>query len=218
VKAFEFAGAVESGRSERNVAPRRHRAAVTMTAAATRIVRCCRTDREYDRDLARMIVGGCHYRCDMAEFIREDLRDSRFERVDLRGSEFRSVDLTDARFRGVDIGHVVMRGVALFDVDIHGEIEHVTINGVDIGPLVNGELDRRYPDRAKMRPEDPAGFREAWDVIERLWESGTTWTCRGTRCLTRRVFAATARCDPRSTVSWSCAGTGWPPCARSSMA
>jgi hypothetical protein len=61
-----------------------------------------------------------------------------------------------------------MRGVELVDVDIHGEIENVTINGVDIGPLVNAELDRRYPDRAKMRPTDPAGFREAWDVVERL--------------------------------------------------
>jgi hypothetical protein len=36
----------------------------------------------------------------------------------------------------------------------------VTINGVDVGSLVNAELDRRYPDRAKMRPTDPAGFRD----------------------------------------------------------
>ena len=62
-----------------------------------------------------------------------------------------------------------MRGVELGDVDIHGEISNVTINGVDIAPLVSAELDRRYPDRAKMRPTDPAGFREAWDVVERLW-------------------------------------------------
>ena len=62
-----------------------------------------------------------------------------------------------------------MRGVGLFDVDIHGEIVNVTINGVDVGPLVNDELDRRYPERAKMRPTDPAGFRAAWDVVERLW-------------------------------------------------
>ena len=63
-----------------------------------------------------------------------------------------------------------MRGVALADVDIYGEIGSLTINGVDVGPLVNAELDRRYPERAKMRPTDPAGFREAWNVVERLWD------------------------------------------------
>src|SRR6266511_4403893 len=80
----------------------------------------------------------------MTDFIGADLRGSRFERVDLSGAE-------------------------LVDVDIHGEIENLIINGVDVEPLVNAELDRRYPDRAKMRPADPAGFREAWDVVERLW-------------------------------------------------
>jgi uncharacterized damage-inducible protein DinB len=105
----------------------------------------------------------------VAEFSREDLRGSRFERVDLSGSEFRSSDLSETRFRDVYLSRVVMRGVELVDVDIHGEIVNVTINGVDIGPLVNAELDRRDPDRAKMRPTDAAGFREAWDVLERLW-------------------------------------------------
>ncbi len=105
----------------------------------------------------------------MADFLRTDLRGSRFERVDLTGAQLRSVDLADARFRGVDLSGVVMRGVELVNVDIHGEIENVTINGVDIAPLVDAELNRRYPDRIKMRPADPAGFREAWDLVERLW-------------------------------------------------
>jgi hypothetical protein len=63
-----------------------------------------------------------------------------------------------------------MRGVELVDVDIYGEIENVTINGVDIGPLVNAELDTRYPERALMRPTGPAAFREAWNAVERLWD------------------------------------------------
>jgi hypothetical protein len=105
----------------------------------------------------------------MADFFRADLRGSRFERVDLSGAQFRAADLADARFRGVYLHGVVMRGVELVNVDIHGEIENLTINGVDIAPLVNAELDRRYPDRAMMRPVDPAGFREAWNIVERLW-------------------------------------------------
>jgi hypothetical protein len=105
----------------------------------------------------------------MADFIRADLRGSRFERVDLSGAQLRAVDLSGARFHGVDLSGAVMRGVELVGVDIHGEIENVTINGVDVGPLVNAELDRRYPGRAKMRPADPPGFREAWDILGRLW-------------------------------------------------
>jgi hypothetical protein len=106
----------------------------------------------------------------MADFIHADLHGSRFERVDLSGAQLRAVDLSGARFRGVDLSGAVMRGVELVDADIHGEIVDLTINGVDIGPLVEAELDRRYPDRAKMRPADPAGFRQAQDIIERLWD------------------------------------------------
>ena len=105
----------------------------------------------------------------MADFIRADLRGSRFEHVDLSGAELRAVDLTGARLRAVNLSGAVMRNVELAGVDIHGEIGNLTINGVDIEPLVDAELDRRYPDRAKMRPAGPAGFREAWDILERLW-------------------------------------------------
>jgi uncharacterized protein YjbI with pentapeptide repeats len=97
----------------------------------------------------------------MADFTDTDLRGSRFERADLSGSQFWASDLASARFRDVDLSGVVMRGVELGNVEINGYIENVTINGVDIGPLIEAELDRRYPDRAKMRPADPAGFREA---------------------------------------------------------
>ena len=105
----------------------------------------------------------------MADFFRADLRGSRFERVDLSGARLRAVDLSGAQFHGVELSGATMRGVMLVGVDIYGEIENLTINGVDIGPLIDAELNRRNPDRAKMRPVDPAGFREAWDILERLW-------------------------------------------------
>ena len=109
---------------------------------------------------------------------RTDLRGKRFDFADLTGAEFRKVYLTDAQFRSVDLTGVVMRDVELANVDITGDLHNVTINGVDIAPLVEAELDRRHPGRAKMRPSDPAGFREAWDVIERLW-TGTVTRARG---------------------------------------
>ncbi|MGZ4483270.1 MAG: DinB family protein [Nocardioidaceae bacterium] len=106
----------------------------------------------------------------MADFTGDDLSGSRFERVDLTHAEFRTADLRHARFRGVAMSGVVMRGVELVDVRIDGEIQNLLVNGVDVTPLVNAELDRRDPDRAKMRPTDPAAFREAWDIVERRWD------------------------------------------------
>jgi hypothetical protein len=106
----------------------------------------------------------------MPDFVHADLNDSRFEHVDLARAKFRTVDLTDAQFRDVAMSGVTMRGVELQNVTISGDIENVTINGVDIGPLVDAELNKRYPLRAKMRPTDPAGFREAWDILEQLWD------------------------------------------------
>ncbi|MGA8454305.1 MAG: DinB family protein [Streptosporangiaceae bacterium] len=109
----------------------------------------------------------------MADFIDADLRGSRFEHVDLSGAELRAVDLSGARFAGVDLSGAVMRGVELVNVSIYGELLNVTVNGVDIAPLIDAELNRRYPDRAKMRPAGPAGFREAWDLLGRLWGQTT---------------------------------------------
>jgi hypothetical protein len=106
----------------------------------------------------------------MADFTDADLRGARFERTDLSGALLKAVDLAGARLLGVNLTGAVLRGVELVNVDIDGEIQNVRINGVDIWPLVDAELNRRYPDRAKMRPVDPAGFAEAWDTIERLWD------------------------------------------------
>ena len=109
-----------------------------------------------------------------------DLSGKEFNGVDLNGACFRDVDLSNARFERVDLTGAMMRGAELVDVTIDGEIYNLTINGVDVAPLVNAELDRRFPDRIKMRPTDVAGFREAWDVVERLWD-GTVTRARGMR-------------------------------------
>jgi uncharacterized protein YjbI with pentapeptide repeats len=106
----------------------------------------------------------------VANFTGEDLTGSAFEDVQLTRARFRDVDLTNARFQLVDMTGVTIRGAELLNVDISGEIGNLRVNGVDVVPLVEAELNRRYPDRAKMRPDGAAGFREAWDVLERLWQ------------------------------------------------
>lgn len=114
----------------------------------------------------------------MADFIGEDLSGARFERTDLTGAEFSAADLSRAQFRGADLTGVVMRGVEVVDARVDGYIHNLRINGVDVAPLVEAELDRRDPERVKMRPTDPDGFREAWDILERLW-AGTVDRARG---------------------------------------
>src|SRR5689334_5949930 len=121
--------------------------------------------------------GARRYRRVMVDFIDADLGAARFERARLAGAEFRAGDMSGARFHGVAMNGVVMRGVELVDVDISGEIVNVTINGVDVVPLIEAELDRRDPDRVRMRPTSAAGFVEAWDLIERRW-AGTVERAR----------------------------------------
>jgi uncharacterized protein YjbI with pentapeptide repeats len=106
----------------------------------------------------------------VTDFSGENLAGSRFDDVYLTGAGFHDVDFTSARFRMVDLTGVVIKDALLVDVDISGQIENLRINGVDVVPLVEAELNRRYPDRVKMRPAGADGFREAWDILERLWQ------------------------------------------------
>ena len=100
----------------------------------------------------------------MATFTRAD---------DLAGAEFRGANLRGARFVECDLSGVVMRGVELRGADIdapwlvHGG--SVLVNGVDVIPLVEAELNRRFPGRAERRAEDPDGLRAAWAAVERAW-------------------------------------------------
>lgn len=116
----------------------------------------------------------------MTEFREQDLTGARFERVSLRSAAFTEVHLNDSTMREVDLGGLRvraallydarLRGIEMRDVEIHGELRNVVVNGVDIAPLIEAELDRRDPDRVKMRPEDAEGFREGWATLQRLWD------------------------------------------------
>jgi len=100
-----------------------------------------------------------------------DLPEKKFERADMTGARFTSATFRGATFRACEFQNVVMRGVEMWDTTIDGEIKNLVINGVDVAPLVDAELDRRHPERPKFRPTDPDGFREAWNLNERLWKS-----------------------------------------------
>jgi DinB superfamily len=92
-----------------------------------------------------------------------------FTSTDLTGSRFTDVNLSDARFRSLLLNGTTFRSVFADRMEIDGPIQQLVVNGVDVMPLVEAELNRRDPDRVKMRPEDADGFREAWDILERRW-------------------------------------------------
>jgi DinB family protein/pentapeptide repeat protein len=101
----------------------------------------------------------------MATFTRSD---------DLRGAEFVDADLHGARFVGADLTGVVMRGVQVERADIDapwllGSGEPLLVNGVDVAPFVEAELNRRFPGRAQQRAGDPDALRAAWAALEQAW-------------------------------------------------
>jgi hypothetical protein len=101
----------------------------------------------------------------MATFTRSD---------DLQGAEFVNADLRGARFVGTDLSGIVMRGVQVQRVEIDspwlfdGET-FFRVNGIDVLPYVEAELNRRFPGREQQRAGDPDGLRAAWAALELTW-------------------------------------------------
>ena len=110
----------------------------------------------------------------MTDFTEADLRGSRFSDVHLGGAVFRTVTFEGARFSEVDLSGVRIRGAWLRDLELSGEVDGLTVNGVDVGPFVEAELGRRYPERVALRAGDADGFRRAWAILERSWEETVT--------------------------------------------
>src|SRR3954468_4437461 len=94
-------------------------------------------------------------------------------RDDFRGVRFVDHDMSGAEFRDVLMIGVRMRGVWLRDVDIDGLVDSLVINGVDVAPLVEAELDRRHPERGLLRSSTVGGAREAWAFVESMWAATT---------------------------------------------
>lgn len=93
---------------------------------------------------------------------------------DAAPAEFVDANLRGARFLRADLSGVVMRGVDVQGADIDapwllGGKGSFILNGVDVVPFVEAELNLRFPGRAERRAEDPEGMRAAWAAIERTW-------------------------------------------------
>ncbi len=87
----------------------------------------------------------------------------RFDDEDLSGAEFRECDLSRAR----------LVGVVMQDAEIDGLVTNLVVNGVEVMPYVEAELDRRHPVRLLIRSEEPADLREAWRQLRDGWARST---------------------------------------------
>jgi len=90
-----------------------------------------------------------------------------------RGNSFTGADFSGATFRDCDLRRVKITDSWLVDVSVSGLIGNFVVNDIDVTAFVEGELDRRHPERVQLRAMRAASdYRAMWDTIERLW-SGT---------------------------------------------
>jgi hypothetical protein len=89
---------------------------------------------------------------------------------EFRGASFTGADFTGANFRDCDLRQVKITDSWLVDVNVSGLIGRFVVNDVDVTAFVEGELDKRHPERVQLRELRTADdYRAMWDRIERLW-------------------------------------------------
>ncbi|MDO3704026.1 DinB family protein [Micromonospora sp. C28SCA-DRY-2] len=107
-----------------------------------------------------------------ATFRHADLAGAAFRNVDLAGATFHSVDLAGATVRDSNLSGVRIVASAISDLRVsrHAGRGTVVVDDVDVTAYVAAELDRRHPERVRLRAVRTADdVRAMWDTLERLW-------------------------------------------------
>jgi len=102
----------------------------------------------------------------------DDFTGARFVRASFKGATVRSSDVSGMTMRGVDVDGL--------DIDSHDLfMGRLVVNGVDVVPLVDAELDRRFPGRELQRAQTPEGLREGWVAVQAAWATTVADTPAG---------------------------------------
>src|SRR5690349_7992516 len=89
----------------------------------------------------------------------DEFEGASFERASFKGATFRYADVSGVTMRSVDVGGL--------DIDSHDlAFGTLIVNGVDVVPLVEAELNRQFPGRELQKAETPEGLREAWVAVQ----------------------------------------------------
>jgi hypothetical protein len=98
---------------------------------------------------------------------------ARFENTDeFAGAEFVHVDMSRARFVRSNMEDAELRAVYLNGAVIEATFLNegtLHINGVDVVPLIEAELDRRHPGRELRQARTPEALRRGWAAAEAAW-------------------------------------------------
>src|SRR3954453_9813387 len=89
----------------------------------------------------------------------------------LPGARIEDADFSGARLHAPNFEGAKITDAWFYGADISGDLEGLRLNGVEVGPLVTAELERQFPERAKLRATDPDEFADAWTMLEERWEA-----------------------------------------------
>jgi hypothetical protein len=84
-------------------------------------------------------------------------------------TRFVDEDLTGAEFRECLMSNTRLIGVVMQDAEIDGLVTGLVVNGVEVMPYVEAELDRRHPVRLLLRSDEPDDLREAHRQLVAAW-------------------------------------------------
>lgn len=92
---------------------------------------------------------------------------------EFEGATFVKASFKGATLRFSDISGVTMRAVDVdgLDIDSHDlGFGHVYVNGVDVVPLVEAELNRQFPGRELQNAQTPGDLRRGWSAVKSAWQ------------------------------------------------
>lgn len=91
---------------------------------------------------------------------------------DFEGATFIKTSFKGATMRACDLSGVTMRSVDVNGLDIDGHdllFGSLIVNGVDVVPLVDAELNRQFPGRELQNAQTPGGLRDGWVAVQAAW-------------------------------------------------
>lgn len=87
-----------------------------------------------------------------------------FVGTSFKGATLRSSDVSGVTMRSVDVGGL--------DIDSHDLFfGSLVVNGVDVVPFVDAELNRQFPGRELQKAQMPEGLRDGWVAVQAAWET-----------------------------------------------